>query len=325
MNTAQTAAEVMESENEEVHWFSRLAFPVVSGLFLTTQAAIIFSVYQGWLWLTIPLALFASHLMHGQLIAFHEASHGALRTSRKLNEIDGMIIGILSLVSFSLYRAAHQTHHAHLGTVRDEEFWPFVDPSVPRWKRRLFAFMELNFGLIFTPVVFIRTFFRKGSPIRNKKVRRRIWSEFILTIVVWATIITTVAWFSLWDYFLWVYFVPGFIAGNLQSWRKYIEHVGLTGSTIRSGTRSIIADNWIGKIISFTLLHEPFHGVHHQRAGIPHAEMPLYKKDLMPTNEDETHPFPSYWHAFLHLLKNLSDPKVGAQWRTAPSTERAQA
>ena len=92
----------------------------------------------------MPLVLVAAHLMHGLLIGFHEASHGLLRQSRLFNEFDGVLIGIFSLLSFSLYRVVHQSHHVHLGTERDEEFWPLVSSQVPRWARQLAAFLELN-------------------------------------------------------------------------------------------------------------------------------------------------------------------------------------
>lgn len=314
MNTAFVHAHD-EEESPTPHWVSRAAFPLVTLLLLVTLAAIFFSLQYGSMWLTVPLALIASHLMHGQLIGFHEASHGILRTNRRLNEIDGVLIGVLSLTSFSLYRASHQTHHMHLATERDEELWPFVDTTKPRWVRVLAAFGELFCGLIFTPLIFVRTFLRKGSPIRSKKVRRRIWMEFALIIAVWTAIYSAVAWFGLWKYFLWLYFIPAFLAANLQSWRKYIEHVGLTGSTVRSATRSIVSDTILGKVVSFTLLHEPYHGVHHQRAGIGHAELPFHVADLQPTHADELPPFPSYTHAFAHLLRCLADPRVGAQWR----------
>ncbi|MFX9552013.1 fatty acid desaturase, partial [Acinetobacter baumannii] len=91
------------------------------------------------------------HLMHGMLIGFHEASHGLLRKNRTLNEIDGVIIGIFSLMSFSLYRAAHQLHHAYLASERDEELWPFVHPSSSRFARITAAILELTLGLLFTP------------------------------------------------------------------------------------------------------------------------------------------------------------------------------
>lgn len=302
----------------EPHWVSRAAFPILT-LFLVINLGCIFAaLYHDNYWLAVPLMLTASHLMHGNLIGFHEASHGMLRKNRFLNEVDGVLIGLLSFTSFSLYRAAHQMHHAHLSSERDEEFWPFVSPKESRWFRVFFAFAELSCGLFVTPMVFLRTFLRKDSPIRSKKVRRRIWNELFLIAGFWAVTVTLVAYFGVWKYFFGLYFVPAYTAGVLQAWRKYIEHVGLTGATIRSATRSIVADNLMGRLVSFSLLHEPFHGVHHQRAGIPHAELPLHRADLMPVHEDEKPPFPSYWHALLHLMRCLKDPRVGAQWKGIP-------
>src|SRR5262249_5069841 len=133
------------------HWLSRTAFPVLVGLFFLTQASLGFAVYRASYWLVALLVLISSHLMHGMLIGFHEASHGLLRKSRRLKEIDGTIIGILSLMSFSLYRAAHQSHHAYLPSERDEELWPFVHPHMPRAARALAAVLELMLGLLFTP------------------------------------------------------------------------------------------------------------------------------------------------------------------------------
>lgn len=306
-------------ENHEPHWVSRAAFLVISAFFIVTQTALGFAVHYENYWLAVPLVLVSSHLMHGQLVGFHEATHGLLRKNRVLNEIDGLIIGTFSLMSFSLYRAAHQLHHAHLATQRDEELWPFTDPTMPRGKRVLAAILELTMGLFFTPFLFARTFLRAGSPIRNKKLRRRIWWEYALIAVTWMAILATVAWFDAWWYFLWLHLLPASLAGNMQSVRKYIEHVGLTGSTINSSTRSVVAQGWLGRLVSFTLLHEPFHGVHHRFSGLPHAELPGHVRELAPKAPEERPPFPSYAHAFRDLLQNLPDPRVGAQWREAPT------
>lgn len=301
---------------EEPHWVSRQAFQIVVIMTLFAEITMFLILRnEVSLWWAVPVVLVIGHLMHGAAVGFHEASHGLLRRNRKFNEFDGVLIGILSFMSFSLYRASHQSHHAHFTTEKDEELWPFVFTSSPRWFRVMVAFFELTFGMFFVPLLFLRSFLRKGSPIRSKKVRKRIWKEFALMAVLWAIIIPTVWYFDLWKYFLWMYFIPTFIAGNLQSWRKYIEHVGLTGSTINSGTRSIVADTWTGKLVAFTLLHEPYHGLHHLHVGLPHAELPRLAPELEPTHPDEIHPFPSYRHAMLHLLRELADPRVGAQWK----------
>jgi fatty acid desaturase len=315
MNTTPPTENLLETA--QPHWVSRAAFPILAAIFLLNQAALAASLYFACLWFTVLLVLTASHLMHGMLIGFHEASHGLLRKTRRLNEIDGILIGIFSLMSFSLYRAAHQLHHAYLASERDVELWPFVIPGTPRWIRVLAAVLELGLGLFFTPFLFVRTFFRAGSPIRNKKLRRRIWAEFGLTLGVWVCLLALVSWFGVWKYFLWMYLAPAYLASNMQSWRKYIEHVGLTGSTVNSSTRSIVSNGPLGKLVAFTLLHEPYHGVHHRHAGIPHAELPQLASELEPKNPGEVSPFPSYRHAFVHLLRSLRDPRAGAQWLRA--------
>jgi fatty acid desaturase len=309
--TSETTAEA-----HEPHWISRSAFQIISFFFFSTQGALMFAVSKGWYWLAVPLVLVVSHLMHGFLIGFHEASHGMLRKNRLINDLEGVMIGVFSLMSFTLFRAVHQTHHMHLASERDEEMWPLVQTRCPRWLRCVSAFFELNAGLIFSPLIFLRAFLSRNSPVRSKRVRRRIWAELALSAAFWTVVISAVAWWGLWKYFFWLYFAPAVIAANLQSWRKYIEHVGMEGATVNAATRSIVSDTLMGRIVAFTLLHEPFHGVHHRRAGLPHAELPLNRSELTPTAPDEPGPFPSYSRAFRHLFRSLTNPRAGAQWRS---------
>lgn len=314
MNALDTVAKDF-SELHEPHWVVRGAFQLLVFALVFTEVLLAYSVYRGWIWLAVPLILIASHLMHGTLIGLHEAAHGLLRKNRRFNEFDGVVIGTLSLMSFSLYRVVHQTHHAYLTTERDYEFWPLSQPSTPRWKRRLAAFFELNFGLFFGPFLFLRAFFKSSSAVRSKRVRRRVWAELGLIVVGFALLLAVVAAFGLWKYFLWLYLGPALIAANLQSWRKYIEHVGMTGDTVNGSTRSIVANTWVGRLVSFTLLHEPFHGVHHQSAGVPHSELPRHVDKLQPKNPGERPPFPSYRYALIDLMQSLADPRVGPQWQ----------
>lgn len=305
------------------HWASRAAFSLIGGSLVLSQVAMGFAVYQAWWWLAVLLLIPLSHLMHGAIIGFHEASHGLLRKNRLLNEFDGVLAGVLSLLSFTLYRVAHQTHHSHLATERDVELWPFVKTDSPRWFRRLIAALELNAGLLFTSFLFWRLFFTKNSIVRNRKVRRRIWAEFILMGGSWAAMLWTVNHWNVWTYFLWLFLVPGLIAGNLQSWRKYIEHVGLRGHTARSATRSIVADSWSGRLLSLTLLHEPLHGVHHLKTGLPHSAYDQHAPLLKPEVEGDLPVFPNYRSAVKHLLQNLSDPKVGSHWPASSNSSPA--
>lgn len=303
------------SEMHEPHWVLRGAFQLLVFALVLTEAMLALTVQRGLIWLAVPLVLVTSHLMHGMLIGLHEAVHSLLRRSRRFNDFDGLVIGTFSLMSFTLYRVVHQTHHAYLATERDCELWPFSHTTVPRWRRCLAAFCELNFGLFFTPFVFLRAFLLSSSPVRSKRVRRRIWAELALTVVAWTFTVWVIATFGLWKYFLWMYLAPAFLAANLQSWRKYIEHVGMTGDTANSSTRSIVAKSWLGRLVAFTLLHEPFHGIHHQRAGLPHSVLPQHVEKLQPKKPGERTPYPSYRYALIDLMRCLADPRVGSQWR----------
>src|SRR3954452_8189859 len=219
-------------EAHDPHWVLKSAFQLLVFALVFTIAMIGLAVHRGSIWLTVLAVLVAAHLMHGTLIGLHEAAHGLLRRNRRFNEFDGVFIGVLSLMSFSLYRVVHQTHHAHLTTERDYEFWPLSKPDIPRWIRWVAAFCELNLGLLFSPFVFLRAFFTSPPVVRSQRVRRRIWAELVLLVVFWSLVVGAVAMFGLWKYFIWMYLVPAALAANLQSWRKYIEHVGLTSDTV---------------------------------------------------------------------------------------------
>src|SRR3954451_1242855 len=290
--------------------FQTLVFSVVAG-----EVALAVAVSRGWFWLAIPLVFVAAHFMHGILIGFHEASHGLLRKGARLNEFDGIVIGVFSFLPFNLYRAVHQQHHIHLATERDIELWPFVIPTVPRWARRCAAFLELTLGLFYSPFLFLRTFLGRKPLVRSPKVRRRIWRELAITAVAWITIFAAVAVFDLWKYFLWMYLLPGMVAANLQAWRKYIEHVGLMGNTVNSSTRTIVPRSWIGRVFAHTLLHEPYHGVHHDNAALPHSMLPKFTSVVTPTMPGDVAPFMSYRQALPEVIRSLADPRVGAQWR----------
>ena len=316
MVSLATTAERVPAQDDE-HSVSSVTFQTLVFSVALTEIAIWATVSTGWIWLSVPLVLVAAHLMHGLLIGFHEASHGLLRKSRRLNEFDGVLIGIFSFLPFSLYRVVHQMHHMHLATEKDTELWPFVLTKAPRWTRRLAAFLELTVGLFYSPLIFLRVFFRPQSIVRSQKVRRRIWLELALSVVAWGAILAVVAFWGLWKYFLWLYFAPAIIAANLQTWRKYVEHLGLLGNTVNSSTRSIVPRSWLGHLFAYTLMHEPYHGVHHQNAALPHRVLPRFTSILAPKQPGELAPFISYRQALPDLIRSLGNPRVGAQWRDA--------
>ena len=112
-----------------------------------------------------------------------------------------------------------------------------------------------------------------------------------------------------------MYLAPAFLAANFHTLRKFIEHMGLTGATVKSATRSVVDRGWLGRLISFTLLNEPYHGIHHLRPSLRQADVPQNAAMLEPAASGDLPPYPSYWCALQDMLRSLGDPRVGAQWR----------
>ncbi len=263
--------------------------------------------------LLVPLVLLQAFIMHAYLIAFHEAAHGALCPVGWVNGLLGRYTGVVSFMSLSLYRAAHHWHHAYIGDKRDEEFWPLNDPGQPRWKRRLAAFLALTCALVYVPLLFLRAFLRRDSAIRDRAVRRMIWLE-LLAVVLYQGAVFAVAWqLGVLSTVVVGFLIPAVVAGNVQSARKYVEHVGLTGRRAVSLTRSVRNPSRTGRVISWLLFHEPYHDVHHLYPKVPQESLPAVAAAENPI-PPELPLFPNYTRAVLDLLRGLGDPKFGKAW-----------
>ena len=68
--------------------------------------------------------------------------------------------------------------------------WPFVVPGTPRALRVLAAVLELIFGFLYTPMLFIR--FALLSQDIPRKARPRILGEYALSIGFWSLILGVV-------------------------------------------------------------------------------------------------------------------------------------
>jgi fatty acid desaturase len=280
---------------------------------LSAEGLLALTVANGYLLLAIPATLVTAHLMHSQLLAFHEAAHGILCPNRWVNEVIGLLIGKYHFNGLSLFRAVHHTHHAYLGTEKDEQLWPFVNPQAPCWLRRLAASFELSLGVVYDGVQFWRAFLRRGSPVRSPSVRRRIFAELTMTVTFWGLVLAATAWWGAWKWLLVLYVFPAIVAGNMHSWRKYIEHMGLTGSTVLGLTRTVVPPGLIGRLLAFSMFNISYHSVHHYYARMPQASLRRFTSVLTPQAPEEQTVYPNYWRAFWAMLPTLADPKIGPQ------------
>lgn len=277
------------------------------------MAGAVWTYHRGWYAALVVVWLVAVIVAHNKLIAFHEAAHGNMQPVRFLNELIGQLIGCASLVPLTAYRIVHARHHAYLGTERDIEFWPFVDPSVPRWRRVLAVTAELLCGYFHGPYVFLRgVLVTRSAPAAQ---RRRVLIEYLACGLFWVGLLTVITWYGWWPEFCVAFFLPGYAAAVINSWRRMIEHLGMLGDTVETRTRTIVPEGWIGKVVSAGFLHVDYHGTHHRYGRIPYYRLPEATRGIYGEEPEELVVFPGYWSALRDLLPHLANPRIGDQWR----------
>src|SRR5689334_15451815 len=129
---AQLVEKQLLRELHKPSWAAFRLYQLYLGAFLALCVGIGWAVLNGHYLLLVPLVVAQAFVMHAQLIAFHEASHGALCPIPLVNGFLGRVVGVFGFMSLTLYRAAHHWHHAYIGDARDEEFWPLNDPTASR-------------------------------------------------------------------------------------------------------------------------------------------------------------------------------------------------
>ncbi len=262
--------------------------------------------------LCVVLWIAIAWMDHAVLARLHEAAHRMLVRSKLANEVLGIAIGTVSLTPLSVYRYVHTKHHAHLGREMDPEFRPYNQPESARWLRILYAWLELIFGWIVTPALYsIRT--ARAWPTLTKSLRRRLLLEWSILVGAWYMVLLVVAFTQTWSWFLVGHFVPAWLAGTMQTIRKFTEHLGRSGETIFEMTRTVSYVGPVGRAASRSQMHVDHHAIHHRWARIPYHNLPQ-ATSIVCSGTDQIETFPNHFAAIRDMLPYLLDPKVGPQW-----------
>lgn len=275
------------------------------------------SLAWGWpaenlLW-TAFVILWLAYFQHTWTTIFHEDAHHALYRARWHNTFNGVIVGTLLMVPFSVYRQVHIRHHAKMSSPEDWELWPYCDPGRTLRFRRIFLFFDIIFGLWAAPYVYGRIFFVRHSPLTDPRLRRRIKLEYLLIVGFWGSIITLVTLTGAWWLFAKVYLIPAWLTGVIQTLRKLTEHLGLPAGDPMLGARTVLSKSVVGRAMEYTSFHISAHGLHHQYPQMPHDH--LEKAYDLKVPEKSAPVFPSYWRAMLDMCSHLRHPGIGVNAR----------
>jgi fatty acid desaturase len=184
--------------------------------------------------------------------------------------------------------------------------------------RVLAAVCELMCGLLFTPLLFVRGLLL-DLPV-SRRVRRRVIAEYLLMAAFWTALLSIVHANGWWLQFGVGYVVPAILSANLQSWRKFIEHMGLFGDTPTTLSRTVVHRSTAGRLLASSMLNVSHHGTHHRYGGIAFEQLPETTRRRLDEKDPLT--FPTYRQALWAMLPSLVDPRVGSQWLARPEAAR---
>lgn len=305
---ATTRADIAKLHEFE-YWPARWVWPLLAGMAALQLAAVTIPTSYWPLWLVIWPAL--GSILFVFVLAFHDASHGRLHPVAALNEFFGHVVGTLGWTPLSVYRFAHARHHAHLSRPGDPELWPFNIPGVSRPVRILAALGEILLGIVYTPLLFLRSVLVEKATAQERAMFVR---GYAACFAFWAALLAGSYYFEMWRPLVVGLVVPLVISGILQTLNKYEQHMGLHGHSVLGLTRTVVDRSRSTEILSAAMLYNDYHGTHHRYAKIPYYHLPSATPYALAGASEPCPVFPSILSATLDMLRCLRDPKAGPQW-----------
>lgn len=305
--------------HEFEQWPARWMWPMlIATLALGAAAGVAYQYEWPLLFILLPLQ---SAFIFVFVLAFHDASHGRIHPLHWVNEAFGHAMGTAMFVPLNVYRFAHARHHAQLGRPGDPELWPFNSPKVPRVLRVLAAFVEIIFGFIYTPMLFVRSVVVGHLTPRERQLVVR---GYVACVCFWMVVLIVVFDLHLWTQFLVLIVIPSALSRAFQTLNKFEQHLGLHGHTVLGLTRTVVDRNRFAEIVSAAMLYNDYHGTHHRYAKIPYYHLPLATPYALANATEYCPVFPSLVSATVDMLYCLLDPKVGPQWTARDAAGRGR-
>ena len=153
--------------------------------FLMAMAVILLGIHRGFWWVLL-LTPAASFLLVRLFMFQHDCGHGCFFPSRRMNDLLGGVLGVLTLTPYASWRGDHAVHHASAGnldrrgvgdvtTLTLEEYLAL--PPRRRLAYRLYRHPLVMFGIGPTRLFLIS----QRIPVGNPRRRWRDWLSVLGT------------------------------------------------------------------------------------------------------------------------------------------------
>ena len=246
-------------------------------------------------WLVVPLAVLAGAFMVRIFIIFHDCGHGSFFKSRKVNDIAGILTGVLTCTPYYQWRWEHAVHHSSSGDLDRRgtgDVWTLTVEEYlqsSRWKK--FAYrLARNPLVLFVIAPLVLFLFLNRVPNARAPRRERMsahWTNLALVVIAcgltWA--------FGLKAYLI-IQLTVLMVAGSAGVWLFYVQHQFEGVYWERNENWDYVTSALQGasfyklpKVLQWFSGNIGFHHIHHLSPRIAnynlercHASEPLFQK-----------------------------------------------
>jgi acyl-lipid omega-6 desaturase (Delta-12 desaturase) len=194
-------------------------------------------------WLTLALAPLTAAFLVRLFIIFHDCCHGSFFKSRRLNDLVGVVCGILCITPYDEWRHSHALHHATSGNLDKraanqtypvrlrkyiQDGYGILTVTIPeyeqfsrkeKWGYRLYR--NPFFLLLLVPPLQFMVFQRYLAVKRGKKERRSV----LVTNLAWLAIILVMGFTVGFGPFFLITLLTISLAAIAGVWLFYVQHI----------------------------------------------------------------------------------------------------
>lgn len=156
-------------------------------LFFAGFAGMIYGLFHSY-WITFLLLPLTGVLLTRIFTIQHDCGHGSFFTSRRANNILGIILGIITLTPYYYWRKCHKVHHAFSGNLDKRGCGDVMTLTVDEYQKRDFwgklqyrAFRHPIFILVLAPILLFG--FKHRLPVDDPYPTKKSWTNIMFTNV----------------------------------------------------------------------------------------------------------------------------------------------
>ncbi len=235
------------------------------------------------IWLTLPFALLGGLLLVRLFIIFHDCGHGSFFKNKKLNDVWGNFLGMLTFTPYHHWTWEHSIHHSSSGNLDKRGVGDIHTMTIDEylnasnWEKFKYRLGRNPIILFFVaPIILFLLIHR--FPSHKAKLREQL-SVWLTNLGIAAMAFGLIQLFGFWNWLI-IQGVTVWVGGAAGIWMFYIQHQfeDAYWETDESWNYTLAALQGssyyhLPKILQWFTGNIGFHHIHHLNSKIPNYNL----------------------------------------------------